>query len=170
MPDTDAAVAEATEIVHGMPDIIRQEWTRRFAAKIGISEPRAGDAALVGDLLQRMQDGRADFTNTFRALATGTARDQFTDPAAFDAWESGWHTRIAHEAAPDAVMRAANPAVIPRNHRIEEMIAAAVAGDDSLFHRLNSVLARPFEDDPDARDLTRPPEPHEVVPATFCGT
>ena len=170
MPDKDAAVAEATEIVHGMPDTIRQEWTRRFAAKIGISEPREGDAALVGDLLQRMQDGRADFTNTFRALATGNARDQFTDPAAFDAWESAWRARIAHAAAPDAVMRAANPAVIPRNHRIEEMIAAAVTGDDSLFHRLNSVLARPFDDDPEARDLTRPPEPHEVVPATFCGT
>ncbi len=170
MPDTDAAIAEATEIVHAMPEVIRSEWTRRFAAKIGISTPRDGDAALVGDLLERMQSERADFTNTFRALITGNARDQFTDPTAFDGWEPRWRARLEDENHALATMRAANPAVIPRNHRLEEMIAAAVAGDYGPFERLNAVLAHPFEDQTDARDLTSPPAPHEVVAATFCGT
>jgi len=170
MPDQDAAIEEFTALVHAMPERIEAEWRRVFAAKIGIAEPAEGDAALVADLLERMAEGRADFTNTFRALSEGGARDQFLDPAAFDAWEAGWRARIAREADPQAVMRAANPAVIPRNHRVEQMIDAAVGGDFAPFERLMEVLSRPYDDRPDAADLRRPPAASEVVHATFCGT
>ncbi|MGR3759098.1 protein adenylyltransferase SelO [Roseobacteraceae bacterium NS-SX3] len=170
LDDPQEGVEEATEIVHAMPALTQAEWLRRFGAKIGLRDPGEGDMDLITGLLERMAANQADFTNTFRALAEGTARDQFTDPAAFDAWESGWRARLAEEADPGAVMRAANPAFIPRNHRIEEMIAAAVAGDFALFHRLNAVLAKPFEDQPEHEDLRRPPKPEEVVRATFCGT
>ena len=67
-------------------------------------------------------------------------------------------------------MLSANPAFIPRNHRVEQMIQAAIQGDFAPFERLLGVLANPFEDQPDAADLTRPPEPSEVVHQTFCGT
>lgn len=170
MPDPDAAVEQFTAQVHAMPDQIRTNWLARFAAKIGISAPRPDDAALIDDLLTRMQTAQADFTNTFRALADGTARDQFSDPMAFDLWAADWQARIASEPDPQALMRRTNPAVIPRNHRIEQMIAAAVAGDDAPFHRLNQVLAHPYDDQPDAADLRRPPEQSEIVAATFCGT
>ncbi|SNR41179.1 protein adenylyltransferase SelO [Puniceibacterium sediminis] len=170
MPDPEAAVEQFTEQVHAMPALIQSEYERRFAAKIGISDPRPGDKELVTDLLTRMHANSADFTNTFRALSDGTARDQFTDPAAFDAWATGWKSRLGDEPDPQALMRRTNPAVIPRNHRMEQMIAAAVAGDDAPFHRLNAVLAHPFADNPEAEDLRRPPTPSEVVPATFCGT
>lgn len=168
--DREAAAEQATEIVHAMPDRIRAAWLRRFGAKIGLAEPRPGDEALVNGLLQRMAEQQADFTNTFRALADGAARDQFTDPEAFDQWEGGWRARIADEADPVRVMRAANPAVIPRNHRVEQMIEAAVAGDYAPFERLNRVLAHPYDDPSDAADLKRPPAESEVVRATFCGT
>ncbi|HBS50505.1 MAG TPA: YdiU family protein [Rhodobacteraceae bacterium] len=168
--DKQAAVEEATEIVHAMPELMQQHWLRRFRAKIGLTTEEDDDLALISDLLTRMAQNQADFTNTFRALLTGRARDQFTDPAAFDAWEVEWQARLAREPDPREVMAAANPAVIPRNHRIEQMIAAAVEGDHAPFHRLNAVLARPFEDDTEAADLRRPPAPDEVVPATFCGT
>lgn len=170
MPDTDAAVDRFTTQVHAMPDMIRAAWKTRFGAKIGIADPTDEDMTLVMDLLRLMQADKADFTNSFRALAEGSARDEMTDRAAYDAWEARWKTRLAGEESPEAVMAAANPAFIPRNHRIEEMIQAAVAGDDSLFHRLVGVLAHPFEDQPEARDLRRPPAPSEVVQATFCGT
>ena len=170
MDDREAAVEEATEIVHAMPDLIRAAWLRRFAAKIGISEPRDGDEALIGDLLARMAANQADFTNTFRALGGEKARDEFTDPAAFDAWEQGWRDRIADEPDPEALMARTNPWVIPRNHRMEEMIQAAVAGDFGPFERLNRVLASPFDPVEGADDLRRPPTADEVVPATFCGT
>ncbi len=168
--DREAAVEQATEIVHAMPYMISQHWLARFGAKIGLSEARPEDAGLIGDLLSRMAANQADFTNTFRALATGTARDHFADPTAFDTWQTEWQARLTDEQDPVAVMRRANPAFIPRNHRIEQMIAAAVAGDYTLFERLNTVLARPYEDQPEHADLARPPRPDEVVPATFCGT
>lgn len=170
MPDQDEAIAEFTTLVHAMPDQIETEWRRAFGRKIGIAEATPQDAALVGDLLARMAAGRADFTNTFHGLIDGSARDQFLDRAAFDNWEAGWRARIAQEADPERVMRAANPAYIPRNHRIEQMIEAAVAGDYAPFEQLLTVLARPYEDQPEAADLMHPPEPAEVVRATFCGT
>ncbi len=168
--DKQAAVEEATEIVHAMPDLLQQHWLRRFRAKIGLTTEQDGDLALISDLLTRMAQNQADFTNTFRALGGDAARDQFTDPAAFDSWAEGWRARLARENDPDAVMRAANPAFIPRNHRVEQMIQAAVQGDYAPFHRLNAVLARPYDDQPDAADLRRPPAQNEVVHATFCGT
>ena len=168
--DKEAAVEQATDIVHAMPALIDSHWLTRFRAKIGLSSARDGDLALIYDLLDRMAGNRADFTNTFRALGTARARDQFTDPAAYDAWAENWAARTAGEPDPLSVTRAANPAFIPRNHRVEQMIEAAVAGDYAPFERLNSVLARPFDDQPDNTDLTRPPTEAEVVHATFCGT
>ncbi|KIC19164.1 protein adenylyltransferase SelO [Leisingera sp. ANG-DT] len=170
MDDPQAGVEQATEIVHAMPALTEAAWLRRFRAKLGITTERDADLELVTSLLGRMAENQSDFTNTFRALADGTARDQFTDPAAFDAWAEDWQARLEDEPDPQAVMRAANPAFIPRNHRIEEMIAGAVAGDYALFHRLNTVLANPYEDQPEHSDLQRPPLPEEVVQATFCGT
>ncbi|WP_058246678.1 protein adenylyltransferase SelO [Tropicibacter naphthalenivorans] len=171
MPDDDKAIAEFTEILHGMGDTIRAEWLTRFAAKIGISDPTPEDAPLIGELLVLMDGQQADFTNTFRALGDGTARDQFTDPTAFDAWEAQWKPRLDAQAqAPVALMQRTNPAIIPRNHRIEQMIAAAEAGDDSLFHRLNAAYANPYDAPEADADLRRPPLPDERVRATFCGT
>ncbi|OAN75409.1 hypothetical protein A8B82_16505 [Sulfitobacter sp. EhC04] len=168
MEDKDAAVEEATEVIHAMPKQIEEAWRTRFAAKIGIGTPVADDTALIEDLLALMQKDGADFTNTFRALGTDNARDQFTDREAFDAWASRWRSRIASEPEPLALMNATNPAVIPRNHRIEQMIEAAVAGDMAPFERLTKALATPFEvTDP---ELARPPSQDEIVPATFCGT
>ena len=167
MDDKDAAVEEATEIVHAMPALIEAAWLRRFAAKIGLPAAQDGDQGLIEDLLALMQKDGADFTNTFRALPTDAARDQFTDRDAFDAWATRWRDRL--DRAPDAAaMNAVNPAVIPRNHRIEQMIEAAVAGDMAPFERLMAALATPYaETDP---DLARPPTEDEIVPATFCGT
>ncbi|WP_323783157.1 protein adenylyltransferase SelO [Leisingera sp.] len=170
LEDPQAGVAEATEIVHAMPQLTEDAWLTRFRAKLGITSAQEGDLELVTGLLERMAENQSDFTNTFRALGTGGARDQFTDPAAFDGWAESWQARLQEEPDPQAVMRRANPAFIPRNHRIEEMIASAVAGDFAPFHRLNTVLASPYADQPEHADLQRPPAPEEVVQATFCGT
>jgi len=170
MPDSDAAIASFTLQINAMGDAIRAAWLRRFAAKIGITNPVAEDAPLIRDLLSLMQTDGADFTNTFRSLTEDAPRDQFTNRDAFDAWERRWKTRIETEADPERTMRAANPVLIPRNHRIEQMIEAAVAGDDGPFHRLLAACAAPYIDNPDHADLRRPPTAREIVPATFCGT
>ena len=171
MEDKDAAVEEATEIVHAMPALLQENWLKRFRAKIGLVTEEEGDLELISDLLTRMAQNQADFTNTFRAL--GGARPHVISspiPTAYESWAELWTARIGREQDPNAVMAAVNPAFIARNHRVEQMIQAAVQGDYEPFHRLNSVLSRPYEDQPDADDLKRPPADSEVVHATFCGT
>ena len=170
MPDQDAAIEDFTKLVHAMPAAIQGHWLNVFGRKIGLEAATAEDEPLITGLLARMAEGQADFTNTFRALATGNARDQFTDPASFDTWDAEWQKRLETEDDPTARMRRANPSVIPRNHRVEQMIEAAVAGDFAPFNRLVQVLATPYDDHDEAQDLKRPPQPSEVVQATFCGT
>ncbi|MGP6088818.1 protein adenylyltransferase SelO [Antarctobacter jejuensis] len=170
MPDADQAIEDFTQAVHSMPDLLRREWRDRFGAKLGLSAPTDDDLPLIGDFLSLMQDGGSDFTNSFRALTDGDARDQIADRDALAAWESRWKTRLEQENDPQALMRRVNPVLIPRNHRVEEMIQAAVAGDDAPFHRFHAALAAPFAEDTDLTDLRRAPVEAERVKATFCGT
>lgn len=167
--DKDAAIEQATQIVHAMPALIEAAWLKRFGAKIGITKIQEEDTALINDLLALMQKDGADFTNAFRALGSENAIDEFLDRDEFEAWRARWKTRIASEAHAEETMKAANPAIIPRNHRIEQMIEAAVAGDMAPFERLMKALATPY-DDPADPDLRHPPTDREIVPATFCGT
>ena len=170
MPDTDAAIARFTAAVHAMPGKIEAARLAAFRAKLGLARAEPGDADLIADLLDLMATGQADFTNTFRALAQGAGRDQFTDRDAFDRWALRWTARLAGETDATARMLAANPAYIPRNHRVEQMIAAAVAGDMEPFERLLRVLSDPYREQAGAEDLALPPAPHEMVEQTFCGT
>jgi uncharacterized protein YdiU (UPF0061 family) len=121
-----------------------------------------------------MHAATADFTNTYRALADAAMDDAaLTDP--FAAWVLRWRERLAREPGGVerciATMQHTNPAYIPRNHRIEEVIEAAVQdGDFASFHALHAVLSRPFEQQPGQATYRAPPLPHERVQNTFCGT
>ena len=163
--DEEKAVEEATRAVHAFPQIYQAAWARRFAAKVGL-QPSATAIELVNRLLDLMAAGQADFTRTFAGLSDGSARDEFLDRAGFDAWAADWRA-----TNPDAaLMAAANPVRIPRNHRIEEAIQAAVTGDLAPFQRLDAALTHPFEVRPEWDDLSRAPVQSERVLRTFCGT
>ncbi len=172
--DVNAAIEAATEVVHGFAESYQAEWLAVFRAKLGLTEAREGDAELIETLLARMAAQRADFTRVFRGLVDGSARAEFAEPEAYDAFARDWAARLAQEGRSlpgiAADLRAANPALIPRNHRVEEAIAAAVAGDFAPFHRLCDALARPYDDRPETCTLALPPRPEERVTATFCGT
>jgi uncharacterized protein YdiU (UPF0061 family) len=177
MPDRDAAIEAFTAAVNGFAERFDDAWHRVLAAKLGLAEIREGDAALAFDLLERMAKGEADFTNTFRALSGAEperAAAEFSKPGPFEEWLEKWRARLASESRDEATriaaMQAANPALIARNHRVEEAIAAAVAGDLAPFHRLAEALSRPFDPNPADRDLATPPRPEERVTQTFCGT
>jgi uncharacterized protein YdiU (UPF0061 family) len=99
----------------------------------------------------------------------------FVDPTAFDPWAERWRQRIAEEpqsaSGRQSAMRRVNPAFIPRNHRVEAVIQAAVANDDfAPFEELLTVLSKPWEDQPAFAAYAEPPEPHQRVHQTFCGT
>ncbi|MDP2086172.1 MAG: YdiU family protein [Gemmobacter sp.] len=171
--DPNRAIEPATAVLHGFEAAWQAEWLAQFRAKLGLATADEGDRALIEGLLDRMADGEADFTRTFRALAEGGAEAEFRDPAALRAWEPLWHARLAAEGrTPEqaqTAMRAVNPAIIPRNHRIEAAIEAAVAGDLGPFRALEAALARPFDAAPDD-PLRAAPAPAEAVHQTFCGT
>ena len=174
MEDREAAIEEATEVVNGFVDPFQAEWMRLFRAKIGLVSQEDGDEALITGLLGRMATSNSDFTNTFRALTREDASTHVTDPGAWESWLPDWQARLAREPGEavdhQATMRAANPVLIPRNHRVEQAIQAGLSGDFAPFHRLNAALAAPHVDNPDYADLTHPPEDHERVTRTFCGT
>jgi uncharacterized protein YdiU (UPF0061 family) len=166
----EAAVPAATEAVQGFADTYAEAWAQRFRAKLGLSgEDRPGDCGLAQRLLDVMAKARADFTVSFRDLAeSGTVR-ALEGTEGFADWHRDWQARLAGETDSETVMRAANPAVIPRNHRIEAMIAAAVAGDLGPMQALGAALASPYDAAPD-HWLRQPPEKAEEVCQTFCGT
>lgn len=172
--DLDAAIARATEAVHRFGPLWRAAWLRRFGAKIGLPAPREEDAELIEALLALMAEGGIDFTNGFRDLAEGTEERTLAGAPRFGDWRARWRARLAAEgiSLEDARlrMRAASPALIPRNHRVEEAIAAALEGDMAPFERLHAALATPFDPPADADDLRLPPRPGEEVRRTFCGT
>ncbi|MBO9401442.1 protein adenylyltransferase SelO [Shimia sp. R9_3] len=170
--NSDAAVQEFTKLVHAMPEMIRTGWRNRFAAKLGITEVVAEDEDLIADLLEIMTDTKVDFTNSFSALTDGTATESPLGAIdTFQDWHSRWQRRLEAETTdPKATMAAANPVRIPRNHRIEALIQAALQGDYAPFHRLHAALAQPYDVIEEFADLTAPPEPGEVVTHTFCGT
>lgn len=170
MGEEGPAIEAATASVHRFADLFQDEWLSHFRAKIGLSTEEDGDRDLIETLLSRMALQRADFTRTFRGLADGTARHEFAEPEAFDAWAEDWKARLARVRDAEATLRAANPALIPRNHRVEEAIQAALGGDYGPFRRLNEAFSRPYTDDPAFTDLRAAPRPEEEVRNTFCGT
>ncbi|WP_100366985.1 protein adenylyltransferase SelO [Yoonia maricola] len=163
MPEREAAITDFTAAVHRMPGIYETEWLNVFRTKLGIANPDEGDHSLITDLLDLMTKDGADFTNTFSNLHTAAARDQFINRDAFDAWAQRWHQR---NPAHDLMMRA-NPQVIPRNHRIEEVIVAGRHGDYAPFHALLAAVTQPDQLHP---DFARAPSKDEQVTRTFCGT
>ncbi|SMX22014.1 protein adenylyltransferase SelO [Boseongicola aestuarii] len=167
-------VEAAQASIDRFPELFRTAWLEVFRAKTGLKTQLKGDDQLIQDLMNRMVNGQADFTNTFRALGTESARDEFVDPATFDDWERKWRDRLSMEnATPEgrlSDLHCANPALIARTHRIEQAIQAAVAGDFAAFERLCSALATPFAEPGENTDLARPPQTEEIVAQTFCGT
>ncbi|WP_420863719.1 protein adenylyltransferase SelO [Algirhabdus cladophorae] len=168
MADREQAIETFTAAVNAFGPAFQAAWLARFGAKIGLTDATEDDLPMIEALLVLMAKDGADFTNAFRGLSGQAPQDQFTDQAAFGAWHEAWLARLGPFEAAKPIMDSANPAIIPRNHRIEQMITAAVEGDMAPFHRLGAALRTPFV--ASDGDLTRPPSDAEIVPATFCGT
>ncbi|THV15594.1 protein adenylyltransferase SelO [Rhizobium rhizophilum] len=179
--DEEKALEAANGVLKAFGDVFQDAWLMQFKAKLGVAGEEEDDRQLVSDFLELMHQGEADFTLTFRSLsklAGGAAVETLTDlftvsPPGLADWLTRWHARIDDDRTPaerQAQMEAVNPALIARNHRIEEAIAAAIYGDFSFFHRLVEALATPYAEEPDTADLRVPPTPDQRVARTFCGT
>ncbi len=178
--DEEKAVEAANAVLKEFGERFQAEWLAVFRRKIGLFSEAEGDGELIQALLSAMQEGEADFTLAFRRLA-GPAEGEdeaflscFATTTKAGDWLSVWRDRLTGELREGgeraAALRAVNPAVIPRNHRVEEALSAANYGDLSYFERLLQAIEYPFEDRPEFSDLTTPPKPEERVTQTFCGT
>ena len=181
--DEGAAVAEAEEALAFFRPRFQQAYEAGLMLKLGLFTSREGDVELATAVLGALAENQVDFTLFFRRLAdaqiegAGDAalRSLFLDPAGCDTLLVRWRERLRHETQDEAsrrsAMNAVNPAYIPRNHQIEAMIAAAVEQDDfTRMDELLKVLSQPYDDQPEFARYAQPPQPHEEVTATFCGT
>jgi serine/tyrosine/threonine adenylyltransferase len=181
--EQDKAISEAQSALGDFAEKFDAAYQAGLRSKLGLFTARDDDPALAQDLLDAMAKNQADFTLTFRRLSDAAldpaddrhVRQLFADPTAYDHWAIRWRQRISDEpqdpAARRTAMRAVNPAFIPRNHLIEAVIEAAVNRDDfAPFEELLAVLSKPYQDQPALSGYADPPEPHQRVLQTFCGT
>ncbi len=179
----EAALASANAALAGFGTDFEKAYEVAFRQKLGFAEARDGDRAQIYDLLERMTSNRVDFTLFFRRLCDAAAgpdgdeavRSLFAESAAYDVWAAMWRTRLLEENRARAeiaiAMRRVNPAYIPRNHRVEAALQAAVLREDfQPFEELLAVVTSPYEERPDLQQFAAPASPEECVGATFCGT
>ena len=174
--DRQEAVSMAKEAIMEFSGTFRHYWLAGMRAKLGLLNQEADDFALAQDLLDCMHRHGADFTNTFRDLASGSLPEASVFQAPdFKLWFERWQARLKRQSdsreASRGLMNTHNPAVIPRNHRVEEALAAAVEqADFSVMEKLLAILSRPFQDPPEEAGYHLPPPPSAQPYRTFCGT
>ena len=168
--DETRGVEIAKEILGIFPDRFESYWLGGMREKLGLFDSEPGDIDLVRELLEWMARERRDFTNTFCDLNPAASGE-----GDFAVWHAKWRSRLKKQGRAEskvlALMNSKNPAVIPRNHRVEEALAAAVERNDlAPMRRLLEVLEKPFEDSPEKSGF-REPAPVGAEPyQTFCGT
>ncbi|WNF08235.1 YdiU family protein [Brevibacillus borstelensis] len=174
--DEKQAIELAQNELSTFSKLYYHNWLTGMRAKLGISNAEEQDEALIEDLLRMMRNYRADYTNTFRALTFDKPEDTpMNGTPEFAQWHEQWQARLGRQkeskAAAQQLMRSSNPAVIPRNHRVEEALEAAVNdGDYSVMHRLLEVLSKPYEHSPEQDEYCTLPAESNRPYRTYCGT
>ncbi len=177
--DKDKAVARAEEALGRFPGRFRAHYTAGLRAKLGLLAEEEGDYDLAREFLDWMKMAEADFTSSFAALTGAAESGRLTGPLSLGgtplrAWHEKWSARLERQGKDRGeiadAMRRANPVVIARNHRVEEALAAAVAGDLSVMHRLLDALRSPCGETPANEPYRDAPPPGGKPYRTFCGT
>jgi len=174
--DSEQAVQIAQEAIHGYSDLFRSHWLAGMRAKLGLFHEEEQDESLFESLLSLMKKHGADYTNTFRALTFDAREDMemFGTPE-YAQWHEQWQGRLGRqpETREDShqLMRSHNPAVIPRNHRVEAALNSAVEqGDYSVMEELMDILSKPYAHSPEQAAYAALPEPSTRRYQTYCGT
>jgi uncharacterized protein YdiU (UPF0061 family) len=153
-----------------------------MAKKIGIMTLRDKDSTLIYELLDIMEKNEADYTLFFRYLSDAVEKQGYSKvkklfhkEGEIQAWLTKWETRIKEQGMSfDEIavqMKQLNPAFIPRNHRVQQAIDEANnQANFILMNQLLDILKNPYTDQPEKSEYMNPPEDHERVHQTFCGT
>lgn len=174
--DQTQAVKLAQDSISDFAKLYHSNWLAGMRAKLGLLNEETEDESLIEGLLTMMQKYRADYTNTFRALTFDRPEDTVLfSTSEFAQWHEQWQARLGRQQEPMTslyqLMRNSNPALIPRNHRVEEALEAAVKhGDFTVMQRLLDVLANPYAHSAEQDDYSMLPELSSCAYRTFCGT
>jgi uncharacterized protein YdiU (UPF0061 family) len=179
--DDDAAVKELQDVLDGFSTTFTTHFHEAFAQKLGLQSDATQNPKFFETTFQTMTTNATDFTLFFSHLRRITQEghrskfvELFKDPKAAENWLELWQAAkndsgITRSDSQDR-MDVANPIYIPRNHRVEEAIAAGTRADYEPFHKLHAILQNPFEQQTGADAYEDAPQPEEVVHQTFCGT
>ncbi len=172
----EQAVKLAQDAISNFTELYHHNWLMGMRAKLGIFNQEPQDEALIEDLLSMMQKYDADYTNTFRALTFDKPEDTVLfRTTEFAQWYELWQRRLGRQqeskTSSNQLMQSSNPAIIPRNHRVEEALEAAVKqGDYSVMERLLQVISKPYAHSTEQDEYSTLPEPSACSYRTFCGT
>jgi uncharacterized protein YdiU (UPF0061 family) len=175
------AVAEAEEILAAFPERYESARQEIYSAKLGFKEASPERLSLADDMLALLHENRFDFTIAFRQLARSASSGEwhrftglFDSESGIAGWIEKWRSALREsgisEGEAGKLMKTVNPAIIARNHRVEEAIQAGRNHDFGPFHRLLQALGEPYADRPDHEPYEEAPKAGQEVTVTFCGT
>ncbi|OUX09749.1 MAG: hypothetical protein CBE02_01060 [Gammaproteobacteria bacterium TMED242] len=177
----DESIRLLTEVLQLIKPVYTNYWLNIMRSKIGLSKEEQNDIELIISFLEIMEEEKVDFTIAFRLLAKSLVGDSksikklFNNSRRLDGWMMVWHERLSQEGIDDEKiafsMNKINPVYIPRNHKVEEALKAAVS-DNNLepFTILYSILQSPYDEVNGLESFTRPPSESDIPYRTFCGT
>lgn len=174
--DPDEAVQQAQEAMAAYPVTYENYWLTGMGNKLGIFNIEKEDISLIENLLELMEKYEVDYTNTFRLLTLDKVEEtELFGKNGFEQWYEKWKTRLENQQVSEEfikqLMQKSNPVVIPRNHRVEEALDAAVNNEDySVLNNLLSVISHPYDYKADYMDYTTLPPDTSGPYKTFCGT
>ena len=173
--EIEKAADTTEEAVNGFGALYKDKWLSMMRAKLGLFGARAEDESLITDLLDWMQRAGADYTNTFRHLTEEEPpQGKPYNDKTFKEWYTRWQAQLAKNTKPLksslSLMRANNPVVIPRNHKVEQVLVAATNGDLKPLKDFLTALQEPYKNRSDFKPYQSPPKQEERVYQTFCGT
>lgn len=173
--DEDEALQLAQNAISNFTVLYEANWLEGMRAKLGIFNEEEADESLIDMLLAIMQKNHADFTNTFRTLTIDELEDtSFISSEELIEWQKLWQARLSRQSQSkeqsNELMRQSNPAVIPRNHRVEEALEAAEKKDFTVMENLLSVLSNPYAYSKEQEEYATLPSKSIKSYQTFCGT
>ena len=164
----------ATDIINSFEKKYEEKWMEMMRHKLGLSILDEKDKFLILDLLTWMHQHKADYTNTFCYLMNEKIQNDkiYTDDH-FKIWKKRWQERLKKEKNIQdksiELMKKNNPIVIPRNHKIEEVLNAAQEDNLKPYLRLLEILKKPYSSREDLKDYQTLSNSNEKY-KTFCGT
>ena len=171
----DKAIKIVTEIINNFGEIYKKNWLEMMRKKLGLIEEKNNDEKLINDLLSLLHEQKADYTNTFCSLMNEDVQnDKIFNNKEFIDWHQKWKECLAknNNSTEESLklMRSVNPIVIPRNHKVEEVLEAANKDDLNPFYDFLKVLEKPYENQTKTNNYQSPAPPSEKKYQTFCGT